>query len=296
MLITVLIALLSSGLWGTSDFLGGIAARRATVLATTAWAYVGATLVMIVVVLTTSGTWSSAMIAAASVAGVTNVLGLLAFYAAFATAAMGPMGAIVGASQAVVPVFVAVVWHGESISSPAWAGIAIAILGSVLIGMAEGSSGGRTALRPIAFAILAGVLFGSTIAALGSAPVDAGMLTPTIEMVIGLVLVGLLVLLVRHSPRVDDAMQTLGITSGDRRPPRQATAIAVAGGVVLASANIAEIIALQKGSLAAVGVVISLYPITTAVLARVFLKERLRPMHVVGIAAALGGCAVLAMS
>lgn len=296
MLIPVLVALLSSGLWGASDFLGGIAARRSTVLATTAWAYVGATVIMLIVVLATPATWSGAMLAAAAVAGVTNVLGLLAFYAAFASAPMGPMGAIVGASQAIVPVFVAVVWHSESISVSAWAGIGIAVAGSVMIGLAEGNAGGRTALRPIALAIVSGVLFGTTVAALGSAPIDAGMLTPTIEMIIGLGLVGTLVFAVRKSPRIDAAMQTLGITSSEKLPQRNATAIAVAGGVVLSAANIAEIIALQTGSLAAVGVVISLYPITTAILARVFLQERLKPLHVVGIAAALGGCAVLAVS
>ena len=255
-MIAVLLALLSSCLWGASDFLGD----------------------------------------AGGVAGVAGLLGLLAFYAAFASGPMGPLAAIVAATQALVPVGVAVLWRAEALSQLAWIGIAVALVGSLLIGLAESSASGRTTLRPIAFAVLAGIFFGTTVASLGLAPQDSGQLAPAVEMVIGLGLVGVLVLAAHRSTRADAVMRSIGITSGERRPPRRTDLIAITGGVVLAAATIAEILALQDGSLAAVGVVISLYPITTALLARIFLHERLTPLHLIGIAAALGGTALLALS
>ncbi|MDR2256849.1 MAG: DMT family transporter [Arthrobacter sp.] len=295
-MVAVLIALLSSVFWGVSDVLGGIAARGSTVLRATAWAYLGATVTMLIVVMARSGEWSTAMLVAATVAGVTNVLGLLAFYAAFASGPMGPMGAIVGATQAVVPVVAAVIWKHETLGLVAFAGMGIAILGSVLIGIAEGRGAGRATFRPIIWAVIAGLFFGSTVTALGMAPHSAGLLTPAVEMVIGLGIIGVLLLAVRGSTRIGYAFGSIGSTRPGAQPSRRAIGIAVIGGVVLAAANSTEVLALQAGSLAAVGVVISLYPVTTAVLAWVFLKEHLRALHLIGIAAALGGCALLALS
>lgn len=293
-MIPVLLAFLSSSLWGVSDFLGGVAARGSIVLRTTTWAYFGAAVTMVLVAFALPGSWSSAVIMAGTAAAVTSLAGFLAFYAALASAPMGPIGAIVGATQAIVPVIVAVVWRGESISVLAWVGIAIAVIGSVLIGVAEGGNGGRATLRPIVLAVLAGVFFGGAVVSLGLAPKDAGVLAPTIEVSVGLALVLLLVLATRALPGLDGMLHVVGITSGERRPAKRTDIVAILSGVVLAGANIVMIFALQAGSLAAVGVVISLYPVTTAVLARVFLKERLTPMHIIGILGALGGCALLA--
>ena len=53
--------------------------------------------------------------------------------------------------------------------------------------------------------------------------------------------------------------------------------------------------ALWIGPLAAVGVAVSMYPVTTTVLAWLVLKEKLTRVHLVGLAAALLGCALLAL-
>jgi drug/metabolite transporter (DMT)-like permease len=44
-----------------------------------------------------------------------------------------------------------------------------------------------------------------------------------------------------------------------------------------------------------VGVVLCLYPVTTAFLARFILDERLTAKHIVGITIALSGCVMLAL-
>lgn len=295
-MVAVLIALLSSGFWGASDVLGGVAARTSTVLRTTFWVYLGATAAVLLSLLLVDGHWSGPLLTAGLVAGVTNVLGLMAFYAAFASGPMGPMGAIVGATQALVPVVVAVFWRGETLAGMAMAGIAAAVVGGVLIGLAEGRGGGKATLRPIVWAVLAGAFFGATVTALGLAPKDAGLFAPAIELVLGLCILAAIVLVVRASARVDSVLNSIGLTSGTQQSTRRGRIIAPAGGVVLGLANITQILALQAGSLAAVGVVISLYPVTVAILARVFLGEHLEPLHLIGIAAALCGCALLALA
>lgn len=295
-MIAVLLALLSSAFWGTSDVLGGVGARTSTVLRTTLCVYIGATATMLLSLLFVAGQWSGPLLMAGTVAGVTNVLGLMAFYAAFASGPMGPMGAIVGATQALVPVAVAVFWRGETLSGMALAGIAAAVIGGVLTGVAEGRGSGKATLRPIIWAVLSGVFFGATVTTLGLAPKDAGLLAPAIELLLGLGIIAALVAFTRMSTRADGALRGLGLTSGAQEPTRRGTFIAAAAGVVLGLANITQILALQMGSLAAVGVVISLYPVTVAILARIFLGEHLKPLHIIGIATALCGCALLALA
>ena len=52
-------------------------------------------------------------------------------------------------------------------------------------------------------------------------------------------------------------------------------------------------VAATKGAISIVSVVGSLYPITTVLLARVVLHERLRPVQAAGVAAAFTGVALI---
>ena len=59
--------------------------------------------------------------------------------------------------------------------------------------------------------------------------------------------------------------------------------------------NGAFILAVQAGALAVAAVLSSLYPVTTVVLAALFLRERVTPMHAVGIALAVGAIVCIAV-
>lgn len=303
----VALAFVSSVFWGASDFAGGVSARRATALAATLWSFIGASIASAVVIVVAPGDWSRTAILAGVIAGVFGLAGFLTLYASLASAPMGVVTVIVGAVEAIVPVLVGVLWYREALSLLAWSGIVIALVGAAIIGWAEAGgaageaepgdaeAGARPArLGPLALAAASGALFGFSVVALDAAPEDSGFITPALEVAVGLALLALLVWAVRQSRATRRLMNALSITTGTAPSPRPAIVIGLVAGGFLAIANVTLLMALREAPLAVVGVVLCLYPVTTAVLARVFLHERLTPKHLLGIAIALAGCAILA--
>ena len=261
----------------------------------TLWSFVGAVVVSLVALVAFPWEASSAALTAGVLAGVFAVGGFLALYASLASASMGVVTVIVGAAEAIVPVVVGLVWHHDSLSVLAWCGVAIALAGATLIGMAEGATG-TASWQPLALALVSGLLFGGSLVALDAAPADSGLLTPTMEVVVGLALLLVIALAIRVIGAVRRAADAMGITTGETGPSRKALGWGLVAGVFLAIANITLLLALRNGQLSVVGVVLCLYPVTTAILARVFLHEKLTRKHIVGIAIAISGCVLLALA
>jgi drug/metabolite transporter (DMT)-like permease len=294
-MIGVALSAISSVLWGASDYAAGLATRRAGVLSVTAWAYLAAAVISVAVYPVDVGEWSPAALWSGIAAGVASVVGFLCFYAGLARAAMGVVAALVGATEAAVPVFAAVLWRGESLPVLGWLGILVAVLGGVLIGMADSGGPNASSWVAIVLAVVAGAAFGLAVVALGGAPVGSGLIASTLEVVLGAGVMAALVIAAVSAPRAHAMLASIGLVAA-RRPRRATVLVAVGAGGLLGLANIVLMIALRFGPLAAVGVVVSLYPVTTAVLARALLTERLTRAQLVGIAAAIGGCVLLGIS
>lgn len=291
-MIGVLLAFVSSVMWGGSDFAAGVASRRADVLRVTTVAYLAAGAVSMVVVVIVPGVWSPEAVWSGVVAGTVSIIGFLAFYLSLVRTAMGVATAILAASEAVVPVLVAVAWQGQSLSLSAWVGVGIAVVGATVVGLAEGGQPARATWWSAGLAAVAGVCFGVAVVALDAAPTDSGMIAPGLEMLLGVVVMPLLVLLVRSSRRAGRLAAASGLVESTPWQHRS-TVLALGAGALIAGANVVLMFALRIGPLAAVGVVVSLYPVTTILLARVLLAERLNRWQVAGIVAALTGCVLL---
>lgn len=275
------LALLSSVLWGTADFLGGTAARRLealrVVLVSQATALVG--LVPLVVLLGPEPT--TGVIGTGVVAGVVGPAALLAFYRALALGTMGVVAPI-AALGVVVPVAAGLL-AGEEPSTAQAAGILVAVAGVVLASGPELRGAGRGGTRPLLLALGAALGFGIVFVLLAEGSEDAG----TAEVVLALlamratsvVLLGALVL-VRSGPR---AMAV---------PRRDLPVLAVIGAFDV-GANGTFAAASQSDLVSVVAVLASLYPAVTAVLAWRLHGERLRPLQLVGVGAALAGVVLL---
>jgi len=291
----VVLAFVSSIFWGASDFVGGVSSRKSTALRATLWSFVGAVIVSTIALVAVPWEGSRTALTAGVLAGVFAVGGFLALYASLAAASMGVVTVIVGAAEAIVPVVVGLVWHHDSLSVLAWSGVAVALAGATLIGMAEGATG-NASWPPLVLALVSGLLFGGSLVALDAAPAESGLLTPTMEVVVGLGLLLVIALAIKAVGAVRRAADAMGITTGETGPSRIALGWGLVAGVFLAIANITLLLALRNGQLSVVGVVLCLYPVTTAILARVFLHERLTRKHILGIAIAISGCVILAVA
>ena len=101
--------------------------------------------------------------------------------------------------------------------------------------------------------------------------------------------------LVARSLGTSFALGALAVVSAPLRPPTQLLPIIVAVGFFDTFANVLVAFATTRGPAGIVAVLSALYPVTTIVLARALLGERLDRTRRVGGALALGGAAAVAL-
>lgn len=309
------LALLSSLLWGTSDFLGGTASRRLPALSVLGGSQLVALLGLVpMAVLTGELDAPRGYLLPGVAAGLVGMAALSAFYRALAAGTMGVV-APVASLGVVVPIGVGLL-RGEAPTALQLTGMAAAIVGVVLASGPElsgegrhggqGGQGGRgreaAGSLPLLLAGLAAVGFGVVLVlvALGSRAADpviggaggsaagGGGVGGSVVMVLLTMrltsVLALSALLVGAAPR-------RGWSVGVARSDLPVLA-AVGAGDVLANACYA--LAARSSLVSVTAVLASLYPVVTALLAYRLQAERLRGVQVAGVAAALAGVALIA--
>ena len=280
-----LLALLSSLSWGTSDFMGGLAARRVGSVRVLAVSYPsGAVLITFLALVIVPGQWSWSTVTIGLVAGVVGALAIGLLYAALSRGQMGIVSPITAVLSGAVPVVVGVVL-GESLSALALAGVAVAGVAVVLVSRESGPHR-RTPVRAVLLAVASGLAIGIYLSVIGTAPVDSGIWVATMGRWFSTALVlSILVILVWRSR---------GTSSGDR--PAFPWNLALSAGALDALANAVFQLAAQRGLLAIVAVIGSLYPAATVILARLLLKETMSRVQLVGVVLALLAASVLTLA
>jgi drug/metabolite transporter (DMT)-like permease len=272
--VAALLALLSSGMWGTADYLGGRLSRsRWVVLVLLVSQAFG--LLFMVVLATLTGAWPVAGETAvpAVLASLTGGGGLLLYYRALATGVMGVVAPI--ASLGVLVPLVVGVLGGERVTAVQGAGIALALVGVLFASGPE--LHGETGWRPVGLAFGAAVLFGVSLVCIAWGSETSVTMTMTGMRLTTVLLLGLGVLASRRPIRV-------------RAGELPAFA---AVGVLDVGANLTYGLATTQGLLMLAGVFGSLYPVVTILLARFVDDERLRPIQQVGVVLCLAGVAAI---
>ena len=273
----VLLALLSSVLWGSADFLGGLLSRRRAAYAVVGASQAAGLVVATIAAVVTDGFGSPlGWLVPSVLAAVAGALGLVCFYAALASGTMGVVSPI-AALGAVVPV-VGGLLAGEQPSALASAGIAVALVGAVAASGPElqGSAG----VRPVLLAVVAGLGFG-----LAMLFIARGAETDAVMTMWGMRLTSV-------SGFVVAAVITRNL--GGLQPTDVGPLVVVGVGDV--SANLLYGFATQLGYVSVTSVLASLYPVATVLLARVVLHERLLRIQYVGVLTALAGVALVSIA
>ncbi|MDT0277624.1 EamA family transporter [Blastococcus goldschmidtiae] len=264
----VVLALASAVVYGASDFLGGLATRRASVFGVVAVSQVIGLVALLVLLPWLGGPVGTADLAWGAAAGLAGAAGLVVFFRTLAGGVMSVVAPVTAVTAAAVPVLVGLA-GGETIGTWARVGIALALAAVVLVSAESGLSALRAA-RPAALApaLLAGSMFGLFFVLLDRTSADAG-LTPLVTARVASV--GLVVCIALA------AGQSLRVT-------RAALPLVATSGVGDMTANALFLLATQAdGPLAITGVLASLYPVSTVVLAQVVLRERLVGAQVTGL-------------
>jgi drug/metabolite transporter (DMT)-like permease len=299
-----ILALAAATLYGSADFLGGVAARRASPFAVSAASLpAGAAVVLLAALLaswvggaagslaglggTASATaWATA--AWAAVGGVAGAAGLIAFYAGFANAPMSVVAPVSALVSTLLPVGVAIA-DGERPGPLVIAGALFCMAAIVLVSL-EGlprsvavsrcdstRNPGHRGLRGVGYGVAAGVAFGVFFLCLKNAGHAAVLWPVVVQRLVGsTVAIGALVV-TRTKPLWRD------------RTGWDLPVIALASGALDSSANVCYVLATRAGLFGLAVVITSLYPGVTVLLARLVLRERMRAVQRIGLLLAATG-------
>lgn len=270
--VAVLLALVSSVLWGTSDFIGGTVSKSLSASTVLLWSSVVALpLIAVVAVIAGDLRFDATTVGWGLVAGVSCSIGIVLLYRGLATGVMGVVAPI--ASTAVlVPVIVGFL-RGDDPGMFRTIGIALAVLGVILAGgphLRLFRTGGH---RPILLALGAALGIGISLLAVANGSEKSALSTLLIMRTVYPVLL-LAVVLVARAPR----------TPGAKRMPYIAAA-----GIGDVTAVTLYGIATRTGPLPVVAALASMFPVMTLVLARRIHHERLERIQILGAGIALSG-------
>lgn len=272
----VILALLSSLVWGLSDFLGGTLSKKRKAVAVIGGSQsFGLLFVSLLAIGFQAWTWNQTVWINGAIAGAMGLLGLVCFYTALATGQMGIVAPISSLS-AVVPVTIGLV-QGERPSAMQLTGIVVALIGVILASGPE--LNGKVDPRPVFLALFAALTFGFCVYFMAQGARINPTMTVTAMRAVQVFLVIILFLAIRNLG---------GLVKRDI--PMLATI-----GASDAGANVLYTFAASLGLLSVVSVLGSLYPIVTVLLAWWILKERLMRVQYVGIAITFSGVALLAL-
>lgn len=276
----VLLALTSAVVYGTADFLGGLASRRASVFGVVGLSQVIGLGALLLLLPWLGGPVGPADVAWGAAAGLAGAVGLVVFFRALAHGVMSVIAPVTAVTAAAVPVLVGLL-SGNRIDAWAAVGIALALVAVVLVSAEGGLSALRVA-RPasLAPALMAGLAFGIFFVLLDRTSADAG-LTP---------------LVAARLASMSLAVTVALVTRQSLRVPRAALPVVAASGVGDMAANALFLLATQQpGQLAVTGVLASLYPVSTVILAQVLLRERLAGAQVAGLGAAVAAVVLITL-
>lgn len=261
---------------GGADFLGGLLSRRASPVTITAAAQTTDLVLLAIWVAITGPDPNSADLLLGASAG---IIGSLAFAGFLDALASGPMSIVSPATAVVgaITPFVVGLLRGERPGVLGLAGCAVGLVAIVLAG-APTRTAVPLASRTLALVVASGIGFGAFVVLLDETSGASG-LSP---------------LLAARAAGVPALLALAWFRRDPLMPARGSRALAGGMGILEFVAVATLLVALRGGPLTVVTIVSSLYPISTIILARIVLGERLTRMRATGIAAALGAVILIA--
>lgn len=283
----VLLALCSALAYGFSDFLGGVLSRRTSAWSVAVVAQTSSASCTALVALFVPGDPAAVHFGWALLAGVGSGTGAAFLYRGFAAGRMSVVAPVSAVGAALVPVLVGVV-TGERPAPLVWVGVVVALPAIWLVSSTPAPaptspdppsgtlSGTGVAAAGLTGGLLDGVLaglgFGVLFAALGQVPESAGWWPLALCQAVGV-----------------PAVVLLAVVLGASWVPRGRTVrLAAFVGPLGAIATGLFLLSSQQGFLTVAGVLASLYPASTVVLAALVLHENVHRAQGVG----LGLCAL----
>jgi drug/metabolite transporter (DMT)-like permease len=270
------LALGASLSYGVADFVGALAARRASALTVTLGMQLVGLLALLPFLPLLPGRPSAVAITIGAVSGAVGTFGLILYLRAMAAGPIGIVSPIAAVTGAAVPVAWGAFLLGDDLSAVQHLGVLLALISVVIVAWVPGSPIRVADVRAVIGGVTSGLLFGGFFIALDATPSDSGMWP----------LVG---------ARVASVVAVLALMRIVSRPvhPGAALPYILGAGVLDMSANVLFLLATRGGLLSISALLSSLYPVVALLLARQILRERLHPLQSSGVVGALVAMSLL---
>ena len=282
----VLFGLLASVTYGSADFIGGVVSRRNHVFTVLLWAQVvGLAAVLVGLPFLTGAGPSAGALWLGGAAGVVGMFGAGFLFRGLARGRMSVVAPVTAVLAAALPVVAGLIL-GERPSALSLSGVVLALASIGLVSMTPEpgrssedprSGRGRVAASGFPEALGAGVCFAAFFLLLDRVEDDAGLWPILGARVAALVVIAVI-------------LAVAGLTVR----PAHGTGLGVAAGGFLGNAaDYLFVLSTRLGLLSIVAVLTSLYPVTTVVLARTVLGERIGGAQLVGLFLAAVGVVLI---
>jgi drug/metabolite transporter (DMT)-like permease len=279
-MVAVALGIGTAACWGLADFLGGLRARRLTLLTVLLVSQLtGLAVVAALVGIASLETPEARDVAPALGAGVCQLVGIAALYRALALGTMSVLSPVSASGAAALSVVVGLA-TGERPGGLVFAGMAAAFAGVILASRAPGGAGRRAgSVSGLGLAMVAALGFGGFYVGMDAAVEEAD---PFWALLAARASAGALLaaVLAVARPRLNAA-------------PADLPSLALVG-LLDVTANACFALGTETGLVSVVSVLASLYPVGTVLLARALLEERLVAVQTAGVGLALTGVALIA--
>lgn len=297
----IALGLISGLVYGSADFIGGLASRRSSTLSVVVISQVaGLVLFVVLLPLLPAANPTGGDLVWGLCAGVSGGVGIVLLYRGLAIGRMSLVSPVTAVLAALFPLVVALARH-ERPSLMALTGVALALIAVTLVSASEHpgepvSNAAPGLTGPLQFqarrettkiwgmpqglpeAIMSGIAIGGFLLFIAQTKANAGLWPLAASRLSSTTVLVLLALIARKSLRPQ---------------PESLPAILFAGALDMC-ANACYLIATRHGLLSLVVVLASLYPASTVLLARIVLKERLTVVQLAGVGCALAAVALIA--
>lgn len=279
----VALGLAAAVVYGAADFLGGLATKRSTPFAVVVWSqFAGLLIIVAAIVMTGEAVPASTDLVWGAVGGIGGGTGVVLLYRGLAMGRMAVVAPTTAVGAATIPVLAGLLF-GDRPAPLALGGVVIALVAIVLVSATPDTtaadSGPRRRLAPgLPEAIGAGLGFALFFICLANTSGDAD-LWPLLAARVSVAVAGIAALATQNTIRpAEGALPRIALV-----------------GILDMAANLLYVLASRRGLLSIVAVLVSLYPASTVLLARLVLHERLSGGQLAGLLAAASGVALIAL-
>lgn len=304
-MLTVILGLSGALVFGSGDFLGGMASKRMGAFLATGIAGIVGLFVLIGLTFVIPGQVSSGTIWWGLLSGVAGALAILLLYAALAIGPMSilsPLGALI---SAIFPVIWAIVVSHETLAWFGYLALGLGAIAIVLVAFTPEKNAVKPRLRGIIFASVSGLLIGVFLIIMDQVPADSGLYPLVFNRFvnIGIMFSAVAIMaLLRWAHRRGllgrDGQARADLAVGDtgRVDFKNGILFALGCGVLDSVGNALLLLGIQSGNLSVMSVLTAMYPAGTIILAAIVLREKITKLQLVGMVLALAAAGLLAVS